>query len=127
WDQDGDGQPEIAGDFNGDGTVDLGGEQPYLAWGTSLGGIQTSILAGIEPTVRAAVSNAGAAGLADIACRTNIGNVRAGVILRMLGPALIGRPYVDSNGNRTGQSRLDWLLVSAEREELVHFADLDDL
>lgn len=127
WDQDGDGQPEIAGDFNGDGTVDLGGEQPYLAWGTSLGGIQTSILAGIEPTVRAAVSNAGGAGLADIAFRTNIGNVRAGVILRMLGPALIGRPYVDSNGNRTGQSRLDWLLVSAEREELVHFADLEDL
>ncbi len=127
WDQTGNGQSEIAGDFNGDGTIDFGGEQPYLAWGTSLGGIQTSILAGIEPTVIAAVSNAGGAGLADIAFRTNISNVRAGVILRMLGPALVGRPYVDSKGQRTGETRLDWLLVSGNEDELVHFADLKDL
>ncbi|MBA2665302.1 MAG: hypothetical protein H0U74_23640 [Bradymonadaceae bacterium] len=125
WDHSGNGRSEIAGDFNGDGTVDFGGERAYLAWGTSLGGLQTGVLAGIEPTIRAAVSNAGGGGLADIALRTTISNVRAGVVLRMVGPALVGRPYVNQRGERTGQMRLEWLLATAERDALVHFGDID--
>lgn len=126
WDQTGNGESEIAGDFNGDGTIDFGGDVPYVAWGTSLGGLQTSILAAVEPTIIAAASNAGGGGLTDIAVRSTITNVRAGVILRMLGPTLIGRPYVDSNQVPTGRTRLDWLLASATQAVAVHFADLDD-
>jgi hypothetical protein len=127
WDQSGDGVAELAGDFNGDGTIDLGGAGPYVAWGTSLGGIQTSILAAIEPTIIAAASNAGGGGLTDIAARSTISNVRAGVVLRMLGPVLIGRPYVNSNQVPTGRTRLDWLVPSADSAVAVHFADLDDM
>lgn len=127
WDQTGNGESEIAGDFNGDGTVDFGGDQPYVAWGTSLGGLQTSILAAVEPTIIAAASNAGGGGITDIAMRSTISNVRAGVILRMLGPVLIGRPYVNSNQLATGRTRLDWLLPSATSAVAVHFADIDGL
>lgn len=108
-DQDGDGNIELLGDFNGDGTVDFGGDRPYAAWGTSLGGIQATVLSGIEPTIVAGASNAGGGGLLDIATRTTIGNVRNGVILRMMGPLVIGRPVED--GART---RLDWLFPQGD-------------
>ncbi|MFU8807209.1 MAG: hypothetical protein ACNA8W_25595, partial [Bradymonadaceae bacterium] len=126
WDHSGNGESELAGDFNGDGTVDFGGDQLYLALGTSLGGIQTSILAAVEPTIIAAASNAGGGGLTDIAIRSAITNVRAGVILRMMGPVLIGRPYV-SNQGPTGRTRLEWILPNADHAVYVHYADLSDL
>ncbi|MFU8804040.1 MAG: hypothetical protein ACNA8W_09555, partial [Bradymonadaceae bacterium] len=127
WDQTGNGEPELAGDFNGDGIVDLGGDGPYVAWGTSLGGLQTSILAAVEPTIIAGASNAGGGGLTDIAIRSTISNVRAGVILRMMGPVLIGRPYVSSDQIPTGRTRLEWILPNADHAVHVHFADVSGL
>ena len=122
WDQSGDGQAEIAGDFTGDGHVDFGGDRPYVTWGTSLGGIQSSILAAAEPAIVAGASNAGGGGLADVAIRTTIGNVRAGVVLRMMGPVLIGTPSQD------GQSTfLEWMLPRTSGIRYVHFATIDAL
>ena len=120
FDQTGDGTPELVGDFNGDGTVDFGGERPYVAWGTSLGGIQTSVLAAIEPTIIAAASNAGGGGLSDIAARTKIGNVRAGVVLRMMGPLLVGRQTGDV-------TRIEWLLPEGDSTRRLPFIDLPRL
>jgi hypothetical protein len=127
WDQNGDGEGEIRGDFNGDGVVDFGGEQPYLAWGTSLGGLQTGVLAGIEPTIRAAASNAGGGGLGDIAARTEIGNVRVGVFLPMFGPLLTGNAPLDDAGNINGPMKLHWLLPSGIDARTVPFATLEGI
>lgn len=127
WDQDGDGRGEIRGDFNADAKVDFGGEQPYLAWGTSLGGLQTGILAGIEPTIVAAASNAGGGGLGDIAARTEIGNVRVGVFLPMFGPLLNGNAPQDKDGNISGPMRLSWVLPSGISARTVAFATLEGI
>ncbi len=91
FDADQDGELELLGDFNGDGVVDLGGDAPFVSWGTSLGGIHTTLLAGIEPSIKAVASNAGGGGLLDIAVRTTIANVLNGALLRMFGPLLVGK------------------------------------
>lgn len=126
WDQDGDGESEIAGDFNADGVPDFGGDVAYAAFGTSLGGIQSAILAGIEPTVRNVASNAGGGILGEIAIRTEISNVRNGVQLRMFGPLLIADPVIDDNGF-TGTVNLRWTLASADENVDVPFARIDGL
>jgi hypothetical protein len=125
WDQDEDGTGEICGDFNGDGVVDFGGEQTYTAWGTSLGGLQTGVLAGIEPTIRAAASNAGGGGLADIAVRTSIKNVRVGVFLPLFGPLVSGTAPTDEDGNINGPMRLEWLLPSGISGRSVYFGSIE--
>lgn len=127
WDATGDGEGELRGDFNGDGVVDLGGEQPYMAWGTSLGGLQTGILAGIEPTIAAAASNAGGGGLGDIATRTEISNVRVGVMLPMFGPLLIGTAPLDDEREIDGPMRLSWVLPTGIRIRTISFGEVEGL
>lgn len=117
FDNDGDGQPEIAGDFNGDGIVDFGGDQAYVAFGTSLGGIQTTLIAASDPVIKAAVSNAGGGGITDIAARTTIRNARDGVTLRMIGPLLMGRLLADDTAQ--GRAELYFTLPSADKSEKV--------
>lgn len=124
WDQDGDGVGDIAGDFNGDGVVDFGGDQAFVGLGTSLGGIQTVLLSALEPTIRATVSNAGGGGLVDIAYRTTIRNARAGVILRMLGPLIVGSRIPD-----TDTMNLYFQVASADNEARVpigQFSGIED-
>lgn len=99
-DADGDGKPDltgIAGDFNGDGVVDIGGPtQDYHAWGQSLGGILSAVLAGIEPAITTAAPVAGGGGLINIGARSLQGGVVEAVFLRMMGPLVIG--YGRSDG-----------------------------
>lgn len=93
FDLNGDGNGEIAGDFNADGIVDAGGPlKSYYAWGQSLGGILSAILAGLEPAVRASAPTAGGAGLSDIGIRSTQGGVVEAVFLRIMGPLIIGYP-----------------------------------
>ncbi len=130
FDADGDGKGEIAGDFNGDGIVDLGGEQPYYAWGASLGGILSPILAGIEPAVRAGAPNSGGSGLLDIGHRSTQGGVPEAVILPVMGPALIGRGERkwDATANDwvfDGTMHLEWLATSVNDEVYVRFATIE--
>ncbi len=132
WDTNGDGQPEIAGDFNGDGVVDFGGEQPYYAWGQSLGGIQSAVLVGIDPAVRGAAPTAGGAGLGDIALRSTQTGVPEAVLLRMFGPILLGRPIERWNAAEgkyewTGSSQLEWLIPDSFDEIYLPFATVDGL
>ena len=123
WDADGDGREELAGDFNADGVVDFGGNAPFVAWGTSLGGIQTSVLAGIEPTIVAMASNAGGGGLLDIATRTSIANVRVGSLLRTFGPLIVGQPKPGEEGT----TELAWILPEVTRERRHVFAEISGL
>jgi hypothetical protein len=97
-DQNGDGELDLAGDFNGDGLVDLGGaEVPYFAWGQSGGGITSAVLSPLEPAIIAAAPTAGGGGMSDVGLRTMLGNVRNAVMLRTMGPLVVG----ERTGNDT--------------------------
>ena len=124
FDADGDGSPELAGDFNGDGVPDLGGDVGMVGWGTSLGGLHSTVLAGAEPRIRAVASNAGGGGILDIASRTEIANARVASLLRTFGPLLVGEP-VERDGKRV--TRLGWVLPEVTSERTFPFAYVEDL
>ena len=57
----------LAGDFNADGVLDIGGpDNDYYAAGTSLGGIHTSMLMAIEPRLQTGVPVVSGGGMTDI-------------------------------------------------------------
>jgi hypothetical protein len=91
-DVNGDGAPDRAGDFDGDGVVDLGGwDAEYRQWGSSLGGIVSMINAGVEPAITAAAPVSGGAGLFDVGLRTSLSTARNPIWLRVMGPILASR------------------------------------
>ncbi|MBI2893321.1 MAG: hypothetical protein HYY06_07190 [Deltaproteobacteria bacterium] len=90
-DFDNDGQIELAGDFDANGVPDLGGpDNGYYAWGQSLGGILSMIVGAADPAVRAAAPTAGSAGLTDVGIRSRQGGVKEAVVLRIMGPLILG-------------------------------------
>lgn len=109
-DVNGDGVEELLGDFDADGMIDFGGEGvDMFASGTSLGGLLSSMLSALEPTVVAAAPISGGAGLVDLTVRSEQGGVVEAVGLRMFGPLFVGEPAKDggtriytlfANGNR---------------------------
>ncbi len=95
-DVNGDGVPELLGDFDADGQVDFGGAgADFFASGTSLGGLVSSMLSAVEPSVVAAAPISGGAGLVDLTVRSEQGGVVEAVALRMMGPLFIGEPSAD--------------------------------
>ena len=98
----------LAGDFNEDGVVDVGGPQTidgkrnpgydFFVWGQSLGGILSGILPAVEPSIAAAAPTSGGGGLADIGIRSEQGGVIQAVFLEILGPFLEGQPRNDGTG-----------------------------
>lgn len=92
-DQNHDGELDLAGDFNGDGTIDFGGpDVDYFAWGQSGGGIHSAVLGPLEPAIIATAPTAGGGGMSDVGLRTMLGNVRTAVMLRVMGPLVVGEP-----------------------------------
>ena len=92
--------PDIAGDFDGDGVPDLGGEDAEVFFaGGSLGGIVTGIVGGSEPTLRVAAPIVGAGGLTDVAARTELGAVLRAMHLRAMGPMIIAEPAAARGDN----------------------------
>ena len=120
FDLDGDGQPELLGDFDADGVVDLGGpDADFFASGTSLGGLLSSMLSAVEPSVVAAAPIAGGAGLVDLTLRSEQGGVVEAVGLRLFGPLLMGEPA------QGGGTRIYQLFVNGNREERRDIAIVD--
>lgn len=116
-DLNGDGQPEIIGDFDADGDIDIGGKDGvFFASGTSLGGLVSSMLSAIEPTVVAAAPISGGAGLIDLSVRSEQGGVVEALMLRLLGPSFVGEP-IDGGGMRLYQ-----LVVAGNKLERRDFA-----
>jgi hypothetical protein len=110
-DVDGDGAAEKLGDFDADGFVDIGGEDAvFFASGTSLGGLLSSLMAGIEPSVVAAAPISGGAGLIDLSIRSEQGGVVEALMLRMLGPTVIGEP------NERGETRIYELIANGNQD-----------
>ena len=113
YDVNGDGESELAGDFNGDGAIDIGIDSPISILGASLGGIISSLVASLDPEVSVAVPISGGGGLGDIGLRSIQGGVREAVILRVMGPVIMGEqreadtkvyalmPELNNDGRRT--------------------------
>lgn len=121
FDLDGDGERELAGDFNADGVVDVGGPfNTYRMSGGSLGGIVSGVAAAVEPYISETVSVAGAASLSDVGIRSTQGGVNEAVILRMMGPLVVSYPVVGTSGEMT----LGWKVPDVNDEVLVPFAAL---
>lgn len=105
-----DGKPALAGDFNGDGVIDVGGPVVLLPDGTaprgadiymegiSLGGITTSVVSALEPEVVAAVAISGGGGMGDIAARTELGQVVHNVFPDVMGPLFVVEPAAEGGG-----------------------------
>ncbi len=91
YDANGDGKDDLAGDFDGDGTVDVGGSAPVHMVGGSLGGIMSSLVAGLEPHIETAVAIIGGGVLSEVGTRSSLGGVRDAMILRMMGPLVMVR------------------------------------
>ncbi len=87
----------LAGDFDGDGQIDIGGDAPIVMTGGSLGGIMSMIAGGAEPLFTTIAPISGGAGYGDIAIRSVQGGVVEAFILRVLGPLYVGT--IDANGD----------------------------
>ncbi len=95
-DYDGDGTADLAGDFDADGIVDIGGPAlPYYAWGSSFGGIVASVLGAVDHDVVATGSNSGGGGLVNIGIRSNESQVVNAISLGLMGPIIVGRNMQD--------------------------------
>lgn len=117
-----DGQLDVAGDFNGDGTPDTGGPSNRIMMvGGSLGGIMSGIVPAVEPHIEQAVAVSGAGGLIQVALRTTQGGVNQAILLRVLGPLVITTP------NEEGTVDLSFQLSDVNDDVTVKFADLDNL
>jgi hypothetical protein len=126
-DFDGDGAPDLAGDFDGDGTPDVGGpDVVYASWGQSLGAAISGVVAGVEPFVRVSAPSAGAGGLLDVGLRTTESEVKEAVVVRVMGPLLMGVPAASARREETacaeGQVSLKQVVVDLNDRQNVEFA-----
>ncbi|MBS1151037.1 MAG: hypothetical protein H6Q89_2735 [Myxococcaceae bacterium] len=93
-----DGAPDLAGDFDGDGKVDLGGpDVPIYVSGASLGGILSSLVGGLDPEISAIVPILPGGYLSEIGTRSDLRQVKDPLVLRMLGPLMLVHPDADGN------------------------------
>jgi hypothetical protein len=90
FDLNGDGTPDLAGDFDGDGEIDLGLGSEISMSGGSLGGIMAMLMGSIEPEISAVASLVGGGGLGTVARRSINRSVRRAILLRTFGPVFVG-------------------------------------
>lgn len=76
----------LAGDFDGDGKVDVGGAAPLMLAGGSLGGIVTSVGIAVEPQFHSGLAIVPGGMLSEVGARSALGGVRNAMVLRMLAP-----------------------------------------
>jgi hypothetical protein len=87
----------LAGDFNMDGILDVGGaDNRYFQSGISLGGIVSSIVLGVEPGITAGVPVVPGGGLTDVMLRSDLKDVMYRIYYEVLGPVIVGT--ADGNG-----------------------------
>ncbi|TNF23627.1 MAG: hypothetical protein EP329_27005 [Deltaproteobacteria bacterium] len=112
----------LAGDFNADGVLDIGGpDVPIGVAGTSLGGIHSVMAGAIEPEVRTITPIVSGGGLSDILLRSGLRQITRVIYLEVFGPLVVGCP--DGEGGL-------WLSFNNESDrcganlEAVSFAHL---
>jgi hypothetical protein len=91
YNADGDPTDDLAGDFNGDGVVDLGGPGvQYFSSGGSLGGLVAEIHGAIDPSFTAAAPVSGGGGFVNVAVRSSL--TPDPVLEEVIGPLLVAVP-----------------------------------
>ena len=115
WDMDVNGNgkaDDLMGDFNGDGTVDMGTAKniDYPVWGQSMGAFNALVLAGVEPCVAAAAPVSGAGGMIQAGLRTINPGTPEGALLPMMGPFVVFTPMGD------GSVEIAWLINDQHKE-----------
>ena len=111
---------DLAGDFDGDGKVDLGGpNMPVTMTGGSLGGIMAAVMGGLEPHLEAVLPVAGGGGLIDVGVRSIQGGVKEAVTLRLMGPLYVGQPDAKS-----GDIRVRTVVPNLNKTAMVHVATI---
>lgn len=114
----------VLGDFDGNGVPDIGGpENTISAWGISMGGLITGILAGLEQSLDATSPNAGGAGLTDIANRSTVAGLPAAAFMPVMGPFVTGW-RTDARGAELpeGELMLAFYVADVTNERRVDFA-----
>ncbi len=110
---------DLAGDFDGDGKVDIGGPSASISMtGGSLGGIMSAVVGGLEPELDAVVPIAGGGGLIDVGIRSIQGGVKEAVTLRVMGPIYVGSPGDD------GAIRVDTIVPRLNSTATVPVAEV---
>jgi hypothetical protein len=114
----------LAGDFNNDGVVDVGGPNAefYVA-GTSMGGIMSSIIGALDPAIVAASPISPGGGLLEVGLRTDLGNVVRAVILPILGPMFITEPL---GGDRRVQV-IKFLVNDVFQKKIINIARVGEI
>ncbi len=83
----------LAGDFDADGRLDLGGpEVPIGLAGISLGGFHALMGAAVEPEVSTTSPIAAGGGVADILLRSSLRQITRIIYLDVFGPLVVGCP-----------------------------------
>jgi hypothetical protein len=83
----------MAGDFNADGVLDIGGPDVHLgSAGTSLGGFHAVMAAALEPEVGSVAPIVAGAGFGDLMLRTKLSMVAEPIYHEIFGPLVIGCP-----------------------------------
>ena len=111
-DVNGDGENELAGDFNADGEVDVGLDSPIYMTGGSLGGIMSMIMGGIEPHIEAVAPIVGGGGYQDIGSRSKQTGVPAGFFLQ----GVIGPLYAGTVDLATKEMKVDTIFAELNKE-----------
>ena len=101
----------LAGDFNADGVLDIGGPQVQIsAGGTSLGGIHAMLFGAFEPEIDVVTPIVPGAGMIDILSRTSLRFIARPLFESYLGQAVIGCP--DRGRSATADDQPQHLLIS---------------
>ncbi len=119
FDTNGDGQPDLAGDFDGDGVVDVGLGSTISMTGGSLGGIMSMVMGGAEPEITSIAPVAGGAGYLDIGIRSAQGGVPEAFALRVMGPL-----YVGTLDATTGELALDTVVPDLNKAAVLPLGSL---
>lgn len=103
FDVNGDGDDELAGDFDADGVVDIGGDALITMTGGSLGGMMSTYMGSLEPELSAIAPIVPGGGLGDGGIRSQQSGVPEAFILRPMAPLYVGtlgRPATEADNTR---------------------------
>lgn len=87
----------LAGDFNADGVLDLGGPDVAMGVaGTSLGGFHSVIAAAVEPEITTASPIVAGGGFTDLMLRSSLREIVTRIMMEVFGVLVIGCPDVEN-------------------------------